>query len=74
MSNSNALTVPLEIGLCIPLLLFLLVELILGIWTLYRLVKSQALKFHISQTNNLLASGGCVPAEDGEHIEMNKLS
>ena len=74
--NSNALAVPLEISVCIPLLLFLLVELTLGLWTLYHLVKSQALKFHLSQTNNdlLSTSVGSVPVESGEHIEMNRLS
>jgi hypothetical protein len=83
LTNTHTLPGPLEVALSLPLLLFLSAQLILGLWTLYRLVSSQALKFHLAQSNSVLrasagpaaSSHGSVRTEGGrEHIEMTKLS
>ena len=76
LSNTDTLPLPLEFALSIPLLLFLSTQLVLGLWTLYRLVGSQALKFHLAQSNRVLThNSGSVGTEGGgEHIEMTKLS
>ena len=83
LTNTHTLPGPLEVALSLPLLLFLSAQLILGLWTLYRLVSSQALKFHLAQSNSVLqASVGPAPSSHGsvrteggrEHIEMTKLS
>ena len=73
MANQDAHALPLERGVGIPLLLFLLAELALGLRTLYQLVNAQALKFHLAQTNSL-AGIGSASVRTGEHIEMQELS
>ena len=76
MANQDAHALPLERGLCIPLILFLVVELGLGLRTLYQLVNAQALKFHLAQTNTLPGLGSTTTRTEGEgeHIEMQQLS
>ena len=83
LANTHTLPGPLEVALSLPLLLFLFSQLALGLWTLHRLVNSQALKFHLSQNSNLRhtpsspstsTTNGNVRTEGGrEHIEMTKL-
>lgn len=83
--NPAALPLPLDISLSVPLLLFLLVELILGLWTLCRLVNSQALKFHVlqnsqrlpqtqSSSNDISSRTDTTNGGDVEHVEMAQLS
>lgn len=74
MANQDAHALPLERGLCIPLILFLVIELGLGLRTLYQLVNAQALKFHLAQTNTLPGSTTMRTEGEGEHIEMQQLS
>lgn len=76
MANQDAHALPLERGLCIPLVLFLLVELVLGLRTLYQLVNAQALKFHLTQTNNPAGFDRTTRRTEvqSEHIEMQQLS
>ena len=80
LANTDALPLPLEVAMATPLLLFLSAELVLGLWTLHRLVDSQALKFHLAQSSRVLLpassdTGNSARTERGsEHIEMTKLS
>ena len=78
LANTASLPLPLDFALSIPLLFFLSAELLLGLWTLYRLVGSQALKFHLAQnsgvllTHNTDSSGTDNVGTEGD-IEMTQL-
>lgn len=74
--NTDSHVLPLEMAVCIPLLLFLLAELGLGLRALCQIVNSQALKFHLSHSTAALTSDDdTVETERGrEFIEMNQLS
>ena len=72
LANGDALALPLERGVCVPLLVLLVVELVLGIRALQLMVRSQALKFHLSQVDSL---GNATRTDgEGENIEMQELN
>lgn len=49
MANINTVILPLEWAICIPLVVFLLVEIIIGLRALQLMVRAQAVKFQLSQ-------------------------
>ena len=71
MANTQALVLPLERGVCVPLVLFLVVELVLGVRALYLIVGAQALKFHLMLINSVPDSRKENQCED---IELQELT
>ena len=64
LANVNTIVLPLERAATIPLLGFLLSQLILGFRALQLMVKAQAIKFHLSQFDSI--------RPHREHIEMQE--